>query len=88
MSTSEKLIERFKRFPNDFTFDEAEKLLSGFGYRIDNKGKTSGSRVIFIRESDNKKIMLHKPHNPSIIKKYALHQIYDYLKDNGDIKED
>lgn len=31
MGTKEKLIERFKKQPNDFTFDEMEKLLSIFG---------------------------------------------------------
>lgn len=39
MGTKEKLIERFKKQPNDFTFDEMEKLLSIFGYVKSNKGK-------------------------------------------------
>lgn len=42
MGSKEKLIERFKRLPNDFTFDEMERLLSIFGYEKSNKGKTSG----------------------------------------------
>ncbi len=48
MGTKEKLIERFKRQPTDFTFDEMIKLLGFFGYNIYNKDKTSGSRFIFI----------------------------------------
>ena len=32
MGTKEKLIERFKALPSDFTFDELEKLLKCFGY--------------------------------------------------------
>lgn len=32
MGTHEKLIERFKAIPSDFTFDELERLLNGFGY--------------------------------------------------------
>lgn len=47
MTTKSKLLERFLRQPSDFTFDEMEKLLLGFGYTKSNKGKTSGSRVIF-----------------------------------------
>ena len=47
MGTKEKLIERFRSLPTDFTFDEMEKLLGYFGYERSNKGKTSGSRVIF-----------------------------------------
>lgn len=31
MGTKEKLIDRFKRQPKDFTFDEMVKLLIGFG---------------------------------------------------------
>lgn len=88
MSKSEKLIERFKKVPNDFTFDEATKLLSHFGYEMYNKGKTSGSRVIFYRKTDNRKILLHKPHDPTIMKRYAVNQLLTVLIDYGDIEED
>ena len=47
MSITEKLIKRFKTLPTDFTFEELEKLLNFFGYERSNKGKTSGSRVVF-----------------------------------------
>ena len=47
MGTKEKLIERFKALPSDFTFDELEKFLKCFGYEKSNKGKTSGSRVVY-----------------------------------------
>lgn len=87
MSKSEKLIERFKKVPNDFTFDEAAKLLSYFGYELYNKGKTSGSRVIFYRKSDKKKILLHRPHDPTVMKRYAVSQLLATLIDYGDIKE-
>lgn len=40
MGTKEKLIERFKNQPKDFTFDEMEKLLFIFGYVKSDKGKT------------------------------------------------
>jgi hypothetical protein len=50
MGTKEKLIERFKRQPKDFTFDEMVKLLIGFGFSISHKGKTSGSRIRFINK--------------------------------------
>ena len=39
MSKAEKLIERFKNMPTDFTFDEMVKFLSIFGYEIENKGQ-------------------------------------------------
>ena len=85
MGTKEKLIERFKRQPNDFTFDEMETLLSIFGYVKSNKGKTSGSRIIY--QNENKRpIMLHKPHPGNIIKKYAMKQVLDNLIEAGFLK--
>jgi hypothetical protein len=80
MSSKEKLIERFKVLPSDFTFDEMERLLRVFGYVKSNKGKTSGSRVIYKNE-DKRPIMLHKPHPGNIIKAYAMKQVYDDLKE-------
>ncbi len=43
MGTNEKIIERFKSLPTNFSFEEMERLLSIFGYEKSNKGKTSGS---------------------------------------------
>lgn len=85
MGTKEKLIERFKRLPSDFTFDELERLLIIFGYERSNKGKTSGSRVIF-KDSQSHPIMLHKPHPGNIVKAYALKQVYDELVTRGYLK--
>lgn len=85
MGSKEKLIERFKRLPNDFTFDEMERLLSIFGYEKSNKGKTSGSRVIY-RNENKRPIMLHKPHPENIIKGYAMKQVLDELKEAGFLK--
>lgn len=85
MVSKEKLIERFKQQPNDFTFDEMERLLSIFGYEKSNKGKTSGSRVIY-RNENKRPIMLHKPHPGNIIKVYAMKQVLDELKEAGFLK--
>lgn len=82
MGTKEKLIERLKRLPSDFTFEELERLLKSLGYIRYNKGKTSGSRVIFKDESGHP-IMLHKPHPENTIKKYALRQVLEELKNRG-----
>ena len=45
MGTKEKLVERFKKKPKDFTYEETIALLAHFGYEVHNKGATSGSRV-------------------------------------------
>ena len=71
MGSKEKLIERFKRLPNDFTFDEMERLLSVFGYEKSNKGKTSGSRIIY-RNENKRPIMLHKPYPETLSKDMPL----------------
>ena len=84
MGTKEKLIGRLKSLPNDFTFDEIERLLTLFGYKMENKGKTSGSKVMFI-DKQNRKILLHKPHPGNIIKRYALKDVLNKLFRNGNI---
>ena len=82
MGTKEKLIERFKNQPKDFTFDEMEKLLFIFGYVKSDKGKTSGSRVIY-KNGNKRPIMLHKPHPGNIIKSYAMKQVLNDLTEAG-----
>lgn len=82
MSTKEKLLGRFKTLPTDFTFDELESLLKIFGYYRFNKGRTSGSRIIF-DNGRKRPIMLHKPHPGNVVKRYALKQVLDFLKEEG-----
>lgn len=84
MTKKEKLVERLKQMPADFTFDEAARLLSSFGYTMSNKGKTSGSKVMFI-DKHNRKILLHKPHPGNILLDYALRQIIIKLERNNKI---
>ena len=87
MGTKEKLRNRFLKMPSDFTFDEMQRLLEGFGYEKSNKGKTSGSRLIF-KNGAKRPIMLHKPHPGNIVKEYAMKQVFDDLKEAGFIKEE
>jgi len=69
MGTKEKLIQRFKSKPKDFTFGELQRLLQGFGY---SEQQVSGSRVVFANDTLNHKIKLHKPHPGNILKRYQL----------------
>ena len=86
MGKKEKLRERFLKLPSDFTFDEMQSLLSGYGYEKSEKGRTSGSRVIF-KNGDKRPIMIHKPHPGNIVKGYAMKQVYDDLKEAGLIEK-
>lgn len=85
MGTKDKLIERFKTLPSDFSFHEVERLLKNFGYIKSNKGKTSGSRIIF-KNGNKRPIMLHKPHPGDILKAYAMKQLLNDLTEAGFIK--
>ena len=85
MGTKEKLVERVKGLPTDFTFQEVERLLKQFGYERWDKRKTSGSRVIF-SNAGHRPIMLHKPHPENTMKAYAMKQLLNDLVEAGYIE--
>ena len=80
MSKKDKIIDRLKSKPKDFTYGELKKILDNLGFLEYNKGKTSGSRVTFINENKIK-IDLHKPHQSNILKLYQINKILDKLKE-------
>ena len=81
MSHKDKLIVRLKSKPKDFTFDEAKSLFESCGYVMSDSGKTSGSRVCFIR---GKKIFrMHKPHPRKELLSYQIKELIDELKQEG-----
>lgn len=79
MGQKEKLIKRLKSKPKDFTFEEVETLLKYFGYVRNDKGKTSGSRVIFSCK-DRASILLHKPHPRKELLTYQIKQLIEVLE--------
>ena len=81
MGQLEKLIERLKSYPKDFTFNEMETLLLALGFELSNKGKTSGSRVKFAK--DDVFIILHKPHPRKELLSYQIKQVIDTLTQEG-----
>lgn len=83
MGRKEKLIERFKSYPNDFTLDEMEKLLGIFSLFRTDKGKTSGSRIMFTNEDGSIKILLHRPHPGNVLKPYQIKKIRQILEQEG-----
>lgn len=80
MSRIEKQIERLKSKPKDFTYEEAKQVLNNLGFYENNKGKTSGSRVIFERNKQQK-IELHKPHPSNILKQYVIKKMIEKLNE-------
>ncbi len=87
MSTKEKLVDRFKSQPNNFTFEELIRLFKLFGFEIGSKGKTSGSRMEFINEEKNLSFGVHKPHPVNAIKSYVMKQLMEFLVDNNFIEK-
>lgn len=85
MSKNEKAKERIRLKPRDYTYTEAKALLTQLGFVEFNKGKTSGSRVKFFRETDKKVIMLHKPHPGDVMKQGAVKALLEFLTGLGDV---
>ncbi len=86
MSIKEKLLGRFLRLPKDFTYQELTRLLNGFGYIEETKGKTSGSRVMFYNREKEHPILIHQPHPGNILKAYVMKYVLDEFKAIGFIE--
>ena len=83
MSKREKLIARLLSNPKDFSFEEAEALLNLLSFERSDKGKTSGSRIMFVNRENNLKILLHKPHPRKELLDYQVKQLAETLKQGG-----
>lgn len=82
MTKKDKLVKRFLQIPKDFTFEELISLLKHLGFEMNNKGKTSGSRVEFVNQDLSLIYFAHKPHPSNIVKTYVLRQLRDFLVEN------
>lgn len=83
MGQKDKLIKRIKTRPKDFSFDELERLLGYLSFEKDNKGKTSGSRVLFRSAKLSIQILLHKPHPGNELRDYQIRLVLDILEQEG-----
>ena len=82
MGQKEKLIQKLKSKPKDMTFEEVETLLKYLSYTRSDKGRTSGSRVMFT-STDHAPILLHKPHPRKELLAYQVKQLVDLLEQEG-----
>lgn len=85
MSKFEKQKNRIDMCPKDYTYSEAKTLLRLLGFKEYNKGRTSGSRVKFYRESDKDIILLHKPHPGDVMSQGAVRDLKEHLKSLGEL---
>lgn len=82
LGQKEKLMERLRSKPRDFTFEDAETLLGYLSYKRSNKGRTSGSRVMFVSE-EHPPILMHKPHPRKELLAYQVKQLVETLEQEG-----
>lgn len=85
MSNLAKMKKRLQSLPKDYEYRELRTLLSKLGFTELNKGKTSGSRVKFYRQSDSASVLVHKPHPSDIMKSDYVKDIVEILKATGDL---
>ena len=83
MGKREKLLQRLLSRPKDFIYEEAVTLMHGFKFIENNKGKTSGTRVMFVNAEKNRKIVLHKPHPNNVLPGYAVDKLIRELINAG-----
>ncbi|MES9905158.1 MAG: type II toxin-antitoxin system HicA family toxin [Sedimenticola sp.] len=77
MGKRDKLIAKLLSVPSDITWQELVVVLKALGYREVQGG---GSRVKFDSGRPEHMINLHKPHPGNIVKRYALRQLIEKLK--------
>lgn len=82
-----KVQERLLQHANDITFDELATLLSHYGYQASNKGKTSGSRVLFTNKN-LQPILVHKPHPAKEMNETSLKGVRELIERLMDEKEE
>ena len=78
MNKKEKLIQKLKVQSKSFSYEDAKVLLEYLDFLESNKGKTSGSRVVFTNELHGN-IMLHKPHSQKELKKYQIKILITFI---------
>ena len=62
MTRVEKLAARLRSEPSAFRFSDFARVMGHYGYEMDQKGRTSGSRVRFYRPRDGRMLIMHSPH--------------------------
>jgi predicted RNA binding protein YcfA (HicA-like mRNA interferase family) len=83
VSRKDKLIEKLQGRPNNFTWDEAVKLMSACGFKLHNKG---GSARMFVHVATRTKVRLHEPHPQPTLLPYMMDQLLDGLRAAGEIE--
>lgn len=80
MTRVEKLLANLLSVPNTFDFNDFARVMQYLGYELDQKGRTSGSRVRFYRESDGRILIMHSPHPSNEMTRGAVKAAVRFLR--------
>ena len=83
MTRKEKLLEKLHAGPNNFTWDEATRLMRLHGFVLLNR---DGSARMFVHENTRTKVRLHEPHPHNTLKPYMIEQLLEGLRAAGEIE--
>ena len=88
MSKFDKLVDRLKGRPTDFTWNDAVRVLERCGFElIKRKGTGRASHRRFLRPDGNY-FHIAEPHPGSILKRYQVDALLEVLREVGCINED
>ena len=80
MSKISKAVDRLKRKPADLKWREVERILIHYGYVM---LEGDGSRLKCYHPDKIQVLIIHKPHNPPVLKKYQIKDVLDRLREDG-----
>ena len=83
MTRVEKLARQLMARPRTFRFDDAVRVMAWYGFDLDEKGKTSGSRMRFYREDDGRMMLMHIPHPGDELRSAAVRELASFLREAG-----
>ena len=79
MTRVEKLKSALFACPATFRFSDFERVMNSYGFALDTKGATSGSRIRFYRECDGRMLIMHSPHPGSELSAGAIKNAVRFL---------
>lgn len=83
MAKKEKLMNRLKNQPNNFTIQELDKLMSQCG--CDKKHGAGGSSLRYVHKRTKRVCTFHGPHPGNELYNYQIKKVLQFLED---IEED
>lgn len=83
MTRTDKLIAQLFSCPSTYRYAVFIKVMASYGFEMNSKGKTSGSRVRFYRLSDGRMFVMHESHPSDELTAGTIRNIVRFLQDVG-----